>query len=187
MLGQLDFPQYNFRILNFNFLFKEIENDIINDLHKFNLLEKGRIGSNTKLFFYHHIIFGLCESLLKNKIKEKTIIYYNNNQLGNFQLLKYFKEEDILKLLNMVFKHVKKLLPIKVFISSISFDFLTHMLQKNDGRSIELINNIRTYLDSVSLENYTFSSVKNFTKKFGLVFLNKTYFNQLKSKQLIIV
>jgi len=187
MLSQLDFPQYNFRILNFNFLFKEIETNIINDLHKFNFLEKSKISSNAKLFFYHHIIFGLCETLLNNKAKEKTIIYFNSTQVGNFQLLKYFKEEDILKLLNSIFKTIKKMLPIKVFISSISFDFLSHLLQKNDGRSVELINNIRAYLDSVSLENYTFSSIKNFTKKFGLVFLNKNYFNQLKSKQLIIV
>lgn len=187
MLSQLDFPQYNFRILNFNFLFKDIENNIINDLHKFELLTKGRITTSAKLFFYHHIIFNLCETLLKNKVKEKTIIYFNNTQLGNFQLLKYFKEEDILKLLNTVFKQMKRMLPIKIFISSISFDFLTHLLHKNDGRSVELISNIRMYLDSVNLENYTFSNIKSFTKKFGLVFLNKEYFNHLKAKQLIIV
>jgi len=186
MVSHLEFKQYNFRIINFNFLFKDIETDIINDLHNYGLL-KDRISSNAKKFFYHHIILGICDSLIKNKVKEKSIIYFNNTQLGSYQILKYYKEEDVLKLLNIIFKQIKKLLPIKIFISSISFDFLTHLLQKNDGRSVELINNIRTYLDSVNLENYTFSNIKSFTKKFGLVFLNKEYFNQLKAKQLIIV
>jgi len=186
MLSQLEFKQYNFRIINFNYLFRDIEVNIINDLHKHELL-KDRITTDAKRFFYHHLIFGICEILLKNKVKEKSIIYFNNTQLGNFQILKYFKEEDVLKLLNIIFKQIKKLLPIKIFISTISFDFLSHLLQKNDGRSVELINNIRSYLDSVSLENYTFSNLKSFTKKFGLIFLNKEYFNQLKAKQLIIV
>jgi hypothetical protein len=186
MLSQLEFSQYNFRILNFNYLFKDIEINIINDLHTHHLL-KDRVDTNARRFFYHHIIHGLCEILIKNKVKEKTIIYFNSTQLGNFQLLKYYKEEDILELLNVIFKKIKKLLPIKIFISSISFDFLSYLLQKNDGRSTELISNIRSYLDSVSLENYTFSDIRKFTLKYGLLFLNKEYFNQLKAKQLIIV
>jgi len=186
MLSQLEFSQYNFRILNFNFLFKDIEINIINDLHNHSLL-KDKISTNAKRFFYHHIIFGLCEELLKNRVKEKTIIYINNTQLGNFKLTKYFKEEEVLSLINVIIKKIKKLLPIKIFISSISFDFLVHLLQKNDGRSQELINNIRAYIDSISLENYTFSNINKFTKTYGLVFLNKEYFNQLKAKQLIIV
>jgi len=186
MLNQIEFSQYNFRILNFNSLFKDIEVNIINDLHTHHLL-KDRISTSAKRFFYHHIILGLCESLLKNKVKEKTIIYFNNTQLGNFRLLKFFKEDEVLELLNQIFKKIRKLLPIKIFISSISFDFLSHLLQKNDGRGVELINNIRSYLDSISLENYTFSNIQRFTKSYGLLFLNKEYFNQLKAKQLIIV
>ena len=72
-------------------------------------------------------------------------------------------------------------------MSSISFEFLIHLLQKNDGRSEELIANIRSYLGSVNLERYTFSKILSFTKKNDLIFLNKDYFNKLKAKQLIIV
>ena len=76
MLSQLEFSQYNFRILNFNYLFKDIEINIINDLHTHHLL-KDRVDTNARRFFYHHIIHGLCETLIKNKVKEKTIIYFN--------------------------------------------------------------------------------------------------------------
>jgi len=186
MLNYLEFKQYNFKIINFNYLFKDIEVDIINDLHKYELL-KDRITTNAKKFFYHHIIFSLCETLLNDKSKEKSIIYFNNTQIGGFQILKHFQEEDVLKLLDVILKKIKRLLPIKVFISTISFDFLNHLLQKNDGRSVELISNIRTYLNSINLERYTFSKVKIFTKRNDLTFLSKDYFNRIKSKQLIIV
>lgn len=186
MLSQLEFKQYNFKIINFNYLFKDIETNIINDLHNYGLL-KDRITTNAKKFFYHHIIFSICEALLADKSKEKLIVYFNNTQIGSFQILKYFKEEDVLKLLDVILKKIKKLLPVKIFISSISFDFLNHLLQKNDGRSTELINNIRSYLNTINLERYTFSKIKIFTKKNDLTFLNKDYFNRIKSKQLIIV
>jgi len=185
MVEKLEFKQYNFRILNFSYIFKAIEKDLIDDLHKYQLF-KNRINSTAKKLFYHHIIFGVCNSLLNDKSKEKTIIYFNN-QLGNFQIFKYFDEDEVLKTITVIVKKMKQLLPIKIFISSISFEFLAHLLQKNDGRSEELIANIRSYLNSINLERYTFSKVLTFTKKNDLVFLNKEFFNRLKAKQLIIV
>ena len=187
MIKKIEFSQYNFRLLNFNYIFsRKIEVNIINDLHKFDLL-KDRITSHAKKFFYHHIIHTLCEELLNNKTKEKTVIYFNNTQLDQFHIFKYFKEEDILKLLNTILLKVKKLLPLKIYLTNISFDFLIHLLSKNAGRGIETISSIRNYIDSVNIENYTFAKVKTFTKKNDLVFLNKEYFNQLKTKQLLIV
>lgn len=187
MLKKIEFSQYNFRLINFNYIFaRKIEVNLINDLHKFGLL-KDRITTNAKKFFFHHIILSICEELLNDASKEKTIIYFNNTQLDQFLIFKYFKEEDVLKILNTVLLKVKRLLPIKVFITNISFDFLTHLLNTNDGRGIETINSIRSYMDSVNIENYTFASVKTFTKKNELTFLNKDYFNRLKTKQLLIV
>jgi hypothetical protein len=186
MLDKLEFKQYNFRILNFNYIFKDVEVNIINDLHKFELLN-GRLTSSVKRLFYHHIIFGLCEVLIHDRTKEKTIIYYNNTQTENYQLFKYFKEADIGKIIDNILRKIKRLLPIKIFVSSISFEYLAYLLQKNDGRSVELINNIRSYLNSINLERYTFSNIKTFTQLNGLTFLNREYFSQLKAKQLIII
>ena len=185
MLKKLDFKQYNFQLINFNFIMRKVEVDIINDLHKYHLL-KERITTNAKQFFYHHIIFGICEYLLANKTNEKSIIYFNNTQLEPLMLLKYFKEEDLKRLLDQILCKVKKLLPIKVYRSNISFEFLDHLLVKNEGRGIEVISGIRSYLDSVNIERYTFAKVKTFTKRNNLIFLNKEYFNQLKTKQLLI-
>lgn len=186
MLKKLEFKQYNFQIIDFGSLFhKKIETNLINDLYKYDLF-KARITTHAKLFFYHHIILELCEFLLNIKSKEKTIIYFNNTQTSDFLILKYFKETEILKLLTQILERVKYLLPIKIFFSNISIDFLHHLLEKKDGRGIENIHKIRMYMESVNLEKYTFSRIKVFTKKNNLVFLNQDYFNRLKSKQLII-
>jgi hypothetical protein len=187
MMRKMDFKQYNFRLINFNHLYtKNIEIKLINDLHHYNLLES-KIRSDAKKFLFHHIIHGVCEFLLNDKATEKNVIYFNNTQLENFKILKYYKEEDVLKAVNTVLLKVKKLLPIKVFITNISFEFLSHLLEKNDGRGIEVVNGIRNYINSVNIEKFTFNKVKTFTKKNDLVFLNKEYFNLLKTKQLLIV
>jgi len=187
MMRKMDFKQYNFRLINFNHLYtKNIEVKLINDLHQFELLGP-KIRSDAKKFFYHHIIHSICEFLLNDKTTEKNVIYFNNTQLEGFKILKYFKEEDVLKLINSILSKVKKILPIKVFITNISFEFLSHLLSKNDGRGIEVINGIRDYINNVNIEKFTFNKVKTFTKKNDLVFLNKEYFNLLKTKQLLIV
>lgn len=186
MLKKIEFSQYNFKLLNFNYIFaRKIEVNLINDLHRFDLL-KEKISNHAKKFFYHHIIHSLCEELLNNLYAEKAIVYFNNTQLEQLHIFKYFKEEDVLNTLNVVLAKIKKLLPIRVFTTNISFDFLTHLLSSNDGRGIETINNIRSYMDSINIENYTFAQARSFTKKNDLVFLDKEYFNQLKIKQLLI-
>lgn len=187
MMRKMDFKQYNFRLINFNHLYsKHIELKLIDDLHKYNLLGP-KIRTDARKFFYHHVIHGICEYLLNDKSTEKNVIYFNNTQLEGFKILKYFKEEDVLKLINSMLVKIKKILPIKVFITNISFEFLSHLLSKNDGRGVEVINGIRNYIDNVNIEKFTFNKVKTFTKKNNLVFLNKEYFNHLKTKQLLIV
>jgi len=186
MLKRLDFIQYNFKLINFNSILRKAEINIVNDLYKYHLL-KDRITTTAKQFFYHHLIFELCEFVLNSKSKEKYIVYFNNTQLESTILTKYFKEEDILKLLNQITLKIKRLLPIKVFITNTSLEFLNHLIEKNDGRGIEVINSIRAYIDNVNIERYTFLKVKTFLKKNNLVFLSKDYFNQLKTKQLLIV
>jgi len=184
MLKKLEFKQYNFRIVDFNSIFiKKIEVDLINDLHRFELF-KNRITSHAKKFFYHHIIFGLCEFLLHERAKEKTIIYFNNTQMSELELFKYFKEDEVRDVVEQIIRRIKILLPIRVFITNISYDFLQHLIDKKDGRSVEVINNLKAYMDSVNHEKYTFSRVLTFTKRNDLVFLSKEYFISLEQNNL---
>jgi hypothetical protein len=96
MMRKMDFKQYNFRLINFNHLYtKNIEVKLIDDLHHYNLLEP-KIRSDAKKFLFHHIIHGVCEFLLNDKATEKNVIYFNNTQLENFKILKYYKEEEVM-------------------------------------------------------------------------------------------
>lgn len=188
MLKRIDFKQYNFCLINFDSIFqKKIDTDLVNALHEYNLL-KDRITSDARKFFYHYTFLRICETLLHEKSKEKIIIYFNISHLNDdCEIFKHFKEEEVLRVLTAVALKIKKLLPVRIYISPYSFDFFTHLLDKKDGRGVELVNHIRGYLDNVNFEKYTFSSVKTFTMKNNLTFLNQTYFNHLKTKQLLIV
>lgn len=187
MLKKLEFKQYNFRIIDLNSIFiKAIEVNLINDLHRFDLF-KGRINSHAKKFFYHHMIYSLCEFLLHDKSKEKTVIYFNNTQMSDLELFNYFKEDEVQNVVEQVMRRIKIILPIRIFITNISYDFLQHLMDKKDGRGVEAINSLRAYVDSVDYEKYTFSRVLTFTKRNDLMFLSKEYFDKLKAKQLMIV
>ena len=107
--------------------------------------------------------------------------------MSDLQLFKYFKEDEVRDVVEQIIRRIKILLPIRVFITNISYDFLQHLIDKKDGRGVEVISGLRTYIDSVNYEKYTFNRVLTFTKRNDLVFLSKEYFDKLKAKQLIIV
>lgn len=187
MVEKIELKQYNICLLNFEDLFyKKIETDLTDNLHKYLLL-KNRINSQARKFFFHHIIFEICEFLLNQKNKEKNIIFFNYRQINtNYGLLKYFSEEDILKNLHGVLLKIKNLLPVRIFISKYTFEYFKHLNERNDGKAIETINNLKYYINNTEYENYTFSRIKKFTLKNDLTFLNQKYFNLLKTKQLLI-
>ena len=188
MQKKYNFDVYNLNIINFEELFfSKIDIDLVSDLHGFNLLRE-RIGPDARKFFFHHIVFQICNKLLSEKNKEKNVFFYNNTQINKkYQVLKYFKEEDVIRVINAVIQKVKCLLPVRIYTSQYSYDFFLHLLEKNDGRGIECLNIIRSYVNNVDFQRYTFSKIIAFTHKNNLTFLNKKYFNQLKTKQLLIV
>jgi len=61
---------YDLNLINFNEMFTEdIQFDIINDLHKFELLDKSISNKDTNKIFLHYIIYHICSKILKNKFK----------------------------------------------------------------------------------------------------------------------
>jgi hypothetical protein len=187
VLKELNFKQYNMHIVDFNsILQKSIDNALVDDLHKFHLLN-GKIRSATKRFFYHHIILHACEHVLNIRSKERVILYFHGNQLPSLKLSGYFAEEHILKLINEIMRKMINILPLRIYWSALSYEHFTHLLRRDEGRSREIVNGLRELAFTSCIERYTFEKVKKFTKRNELTFLNADYFNRIKSKQLLIV
>jgi hypothetical protein len=63
---------------------------------------------------------------------------------------------------------------------------LNYKLQENAGIAKETVLKLRSITENNDFERFTFEKIKKFVKKENLTFLDKTYFNSLKSKQLLI-
>jgi hypothetical protein len=185
MMPDLCLDNYDLNIVDFNDLFiKNIQPEIINTLHDYKLLDKSINNSLVKKFFFHYIILGVCEKVLKSK--SKTLIYFNNTQLDDCEIFKYYKENELLLFFNNTLRKIEKLLPVKIYISKFSIDYLTFLIEKNDGKAQTTINSMISKINKIDISKYTFSNIKKFTKRYELTFLNKDYFNKLSTKLLLI-
>ena len=77
-------------------------------------------------------------------------------------------------------------MPIKIYISKYSIVYLTHLIEKNDGKAQTTINSMISKINKIDISKFTFSEIKKFTKRYELTFLNKDYFNRLSTKLLLI-
>jgi hypothetical protein len=153
-------------------------------MYVYGLLEKPKLTKDVKRILMHHITLCLCSKLLTARGKEKWIVYFNKGDLNNSSLCSYFPEIGVI--VESHLNKLKKLLPIRVFTNGKTFDELQKLVTKRNGERDEFIANIRLYLESVEFSSFTFSKVRIFTQKQGLTFLNKEFFNTLKSKQLLL-
>jgi len=186
MLKELVLNQYNLQIFNYSYIFKSfIEKEFINDLHNYGLMERKRDSTSRRLFI-HHNIHTVCEFILKSKKKGKQIIYFDYNNLLDGEILNYLDEGRLKGYLNYTYLKIKTMLPIRIFYSTFSLDYLSTKYLQNTGVSKETILKIKSLAEDRNFEDFTFEKIKKFVKKENLTFLDKTYFNSLKSKQLLI-
>ncbi len=184
-MADLNIENYDLKIVDLNEMFvNNIQIEIVDSLYNFNLLDKSINNLQVKKFFFHHLIHNICEKVLK--YKGKSIVYFNYTQLEESTINKYFTENEILNFLNKILRKIEKLLPIKIYISKYSIEYLNHLLEINDGKAQTMVNSMISKINKIDISKYTFSEVKKFTKRYELTFLNRDYFNRLSTKLLLI-
>jgi len=187
MLGRILLPQHNFCVLNFNRIFKEsFLPEISESLYTYKINDIRIKNKDFKKLFIHNLIHVLCEEIIKTNTLEKIVIYFNTTTLPHTELNKHINEEELIHFIEKTVLKIRKLLPLKIYITSNTFDYFAQLVHKNDAKAVEIINNIRSLSDSLNLEKYTFQKVRAFAKRFGLTFLSDVYFNNIKSKQLLL-
>ena len=185
MMSDLFLKDYNLNIIDFNELFTDsIQHDIIDALYEFDLLDKSINNSSVKKFLLHYIILNICDKILN--AKSKSLIFFNFTQLEDCELKKYYSENELLNFLNLNLRIIEKLLPIKIFISKYSLEYINHLVDIDDGKAYTTINSMVSKINSIDISKFTFSNIKKFTKRYELTFLNRDYFNRLSTKLLLI-
>ena len=185
-MANLDLGVYNLSLVNCNRIFVKYASDsIVNDLHKFGLLEKSLTNILVRKIFHHYVIFNFCEAILKNKTDKKSVLFFNNTQIEECSLSNYYNEEDIIKHISSIINRMNRILPVKTYISRYSIPYFKHLLEKQQGRGHMLLNDIQQNT-SKDFAKYSFNKAKQFAKRYELTWLNEEYFNYLSTKFLLI-
>ena len=177
--------KYNLSILDLVKIFKDkIDVTIVNELYMYGCLVK--FDKTIKKLLLHNLIFILCQEIINSKCKEKIIIYLNKEAFlrQNINLFEHYKGEDIFNEIEKILRHIKRVLPMRVFNSEISASEFLDLLKERNGKGIDVLNKLRQC--SNNKFSYSFNRAKSFCYKNGLVFLVEDYFERLKTKQLFI-
>ena len=149
----------------------------------FDILDKSINNADVKKIAYHYIIFGFSEAILNSANRNKHILFFNNTQLPECSMLKFY-EFDVINLINTTLNRMKLILPIKRYISKYSLPYFDHLLKSKSGKGDILLNDIQK--PKKDFAEFTFSKAKAFSKKYDLKWLNSNYFNRLSTKFLLI-
>jgi hypothetical protein len=181
----LELPQYNVTLIDFQHIHTSYEKRLLNELHRLQLLDSlYDLTSDCKKLILHYTIKETIDYLNSYKTDNKLLLYFNNTQFYESELLNFIDEPVYLSLITKMLVKVRSILPIKVIISSKSLDYFSHLLTINDGRARGTLIRIVNTINNFKVENFTFQKVKKFASKNNLTFLSGDYFNNIKTKQI---
>jgi len=171
-------------VLDVNQLFyNEIHYKIADDLYKYGLLDN-KFTPDVKRIFYHHTIHCICEWYIKTNIRG-VVVFYNYTQLEDCVLFQNFDQQDVLQLILGILQKMEKLLPVRIYCSRYSAGYLQIKCNENDGRVVNVLEKLKEISNNSRYTN-NFEGIKKFTKKYGLLYLNRDYFQCLSTKCLYI-
>jgi hypothetical protein len=176
--------QYNFKLIDFDVIMSDISSAVLRDLNNFGLNGDTKITPNIKRLILHHTIFTICELLINKKQKQPFVFYFVLANL-NSKLHKFYGRDEINKIMLKIIQRLTKLLPIRIYNGNITFTNLKGYIDGHNGEGIDMLMQIKMYLDSINTDKFTFSKIRVFVMQNKLTFLSKEYFDRLKTKQLL--
>jgi hypothetical protein len=176
----------NICLLNFSDILNSCERKILDDLYTFDLLEKFSFkNQDVKKIFYYHIIHGVCNIVLHTKTVNKIIISYCDNDIKCFSNIETCNDYRFRMFVTTLIKKIKKLIPVKMFITNLSFNNINDIINKKSGEYKELINNLQIIRSARS--SIEFNGIKNLSKKYELTYLSREFFDEVKTKNLFFI
>jgi len=185
MISCLYLNSNRYRVVSFGSLYKKkIEPLLLSDLRRYSCTGEGKIEKTTQRFFRHHIIHEMCEYAMHCK-QHKAIFYVNTDDLVDTETWDLFNESDLRKLLGKLIKIIQSKLPLRVYMSEYPFEYFVNSYK--NGKNIALkINTDIELLVGRDNSSFLFDKIKTYVKKTDLYFLDQVYFNQLRSKMLLL-
>lgn len=185
MISCIHLSNNRYRVVNFSSLFKKkIEPLLLADLRKYSCISGNKIERTTRRFFQHHIIHEMCEYAMRSN-QHKIIFYVNLNDLIDTETWDLFSECDLRTLLIKLIKTIQTKLPLRVYISAYTFDYFADTYKSGKNIALKVYEDI-DFIANKDTSAFLFDKIKTYVKKADLNFLDQVYFNQLRSKMLLL-
>ncbi len=173
------------KIVDFNSILQQVDVTVIDRLYEIDS-DMSMVCSMSRDFrrlFMYNLIKQTCDYILNDKCKEKILMFVNINTLSTF-MSRYVDDNSKLDaFISKCLRDVCSKLPVNMHISD-DFTFNQFMnLNNDDGDKISIMNHI-----SYSMCNkrvVSFEKIKKFIKNNGLTFLSETYFEDIRTKNLL--
>lgn len=188
-MHQLELNNYGLLVVDFNHIFTKAYKDIVDDLFVYEKFHDHHIRSqDTKRIYYYHIVKHLCDHVIDINTTNKIVIYYSDKdikcdfkQVTNKRTRKPAnkRKSDFILFMNRLFKQIKTIIPVRVFVGEVKFDTFIQYYNTNKGKYMDIINQMRAVKYKY---NFNFEKFKKFTAQHKLTYLNEQYVNQVKVK-----
>lgn len=191
-MTHIDLDVYGLHIVNFEHIFYRAYKGIVNDLFLYDKYMDHNVRSqDTKKIYYYHIIKSVCDYIKECNTPNKIVLYYSDKdikcdfkQCENNRTRKGGKVDrspDFILFMTRLFKQLRSVLPIRVYIGNVKFNTFIQYYNTNKGKYLETINSLR----QIKAKQTTMERFKKFSIKFGLNYLTKQYVDSVKIKCMI--
>jgi hypothetical protein len=177
MLIDCKIPQYNIRLLNFDYILKHTFQRYNNDASKYGVSNCFKQKDTQKLFI-NALIVTLCDKIKSMNGYESVAIYINRNTY-----MIPHTESDII--LPIILKTLKKL-PFQFIISDNTVDFFLDAIHNNVVEFVILLESQLNYSNNFDVLKFSFKGLIKFLKTYDLIYLYNVYFKQLGNKLLVV-
>jgi hypothetical protein len=169
-------------------LVEDCQIEIINDLHRFDLLEELSFKNHdTKRVFYYYILKTVCDVIIKSKGIDRCVFFYNHQCIQSYtiQFLEYSSVYRFREFLTTIINKMNNILPTLFYICDEERCFDDIISDIHTGEYIDISNDIIAAQQRKSNKLFTFEKAKSFVRRYGLTYLDRDYFNKVKIKTLL--
>mgnify|MGYP001602074259 CR=1 FL=1 len=172
------------KVVDFNSIIRQVDIDVVDKLYEIDedMSMICNMSQDFRRVFMYNLIKQTCDYILDGDCKEKVLMFVNVNALSTF-MSRYADNDKLNIFISKCLRDVCNKLPVNIHISS-DFTFEQFMnLGNDDGDKISIMNQVSHRMQCKRV--VSFEKIKKFIKNNGLTFLSETYFEDIRTKNLL--
>jgi hypothetical protein len=169
--------RYNIRLVNFDYVLREIFKKYNVDISLYGIRNDFKYKDTQKIFI-NALIITLCDRIKLMAHRESIAIYVNRNT-------RFIPSEEFDIIFNLIHITLKKL-PFQFIISDTTVDFFIDGIHNNVVDKVVLLETQLHYSNNFDVLRFSFKNLIKFLKSYDLCYLNDVYFKHISNKLLVV-